>query len=139
MTSLCQRARHLWQDLAMGKPQEGKEAHQARSQRRFAVPPLWQDWASQEDCWKRQREEQGASSAQGQRQNGHDRGAQDNVACAAIQTAEGDARVLDSGASRRIAMRPVPPETTITFGNGSKASVEAVGDVVLRITGQMPA
>ena len=32
-------------------------------------------------------------------------------------------------------MRPVPPETTITFGNGSKASVEAVGDVVLRIPG----
>ena len=32
MASLCQRARHMWQDLAMGKPQGGKEAHQARSQ-----------------------------------------------------------------------------------------------------------
>ena len=31
-----QRARHMWQDLAMGKPQGGREAHQARSQNRLA-------------------------------------------------------------------------------------------------------
>ena len=30
-------------------------------------------------------------------------------------------------------VRPVPPDTTITFGNGSKASVKALGDVGLRI------
>ncbi len=30
---------------------------------------------------------------------------------------------------------PVPADTTITFGNGSKAAVEAVGDIVLRIPG----
>ena len=95
------------------------------------------------DCWKRQREEQGAGSSQGQRQRDHGRGAQGNVACAAVQTNEGEAWVLDSGASRHIAMsragmsnlRPVSANTSITFGNDSKASVEAVGDVVLRIPG----
>ena len=94
------------------------------------------------DCWKRQREEQGAGSSQGQRSSrDHGRGAQGNVACAAIRTNMGEAWVLDSGASRHIAMsragmsnlRPVSADTSITFGNGSKASVEAVEDVVLRI------
>ena len=93
------------------------------------------------DCWKRQREEQGAGSSNGQKPRGQ--GAQGNVACAVVQTNESEAWVLDSGASRHIAMsqsgmtnvRPAPPETSITFGNGSKASVEAVEDVVLRIPG----
>ena len=67
------------------------------------------------------------------------------VKCYLLVTGSKVLRLLptDSGASRHIAMsqsgmtnmRPVPAETTITFGNGTQASVEAVGDVVLRIPG----
>ena len=98
------------------------------------------------DCWKRQREEQAASSgqAQGQRtQNQGWRATQGNIACAAFQAGEGQAWVLDSGASSHIAMsqsgmsnlRPAEMQKFITFGNGTKAEVKAIGDVVLRIPG----
>ena len=99
------------------------------------------------DCWKRQREEQAsAGKPQGQRAQGQSsgwRGGQGNVACAAFQAGAGQAWVLDSGASSHIAMsqsgmsnlRSVETEKFITFGNGTKAKVEAVGDIVLKIPG----
>ena len=51
--------------------------------------------------------------------------------------------MLDSGASSHIAvsqsgmsdLRTVETEKFNTFGNGSKAKVEAVGDIVLKIPG----
>ena len=65
------------------------------------------------------------------------------MACAAIQGVHGQAWILDSGASRHITytsagmhnMRPMKEDLYISFGNGSKARVEAVGDLVLEVPG----
>ncbi|KAK9822062.1 hypothetical protein WJX74_004518 [Apatococcus lobatus] len=100
------------------------------------------------DCWQRRKEEEQESHgrARGQGHGGHGhtfRGGQGNVACAAIQDGQGQAWILDSGASRHIThssagmrnLRPMREDIFITFGNGSKARVEAVGDVVLEVPG----
>ena len=98
------------------------------------------------DCWQLQREEQQGAGGrhQGQRDRGQTfKGGQGNVACAAIHCDRGQPWILDSGASRHIThssavmhnLRPVNEDLTITFGNGTKASVENIGDVVLEVPG----
>ena len=88
------------------------------------------------DCWKRQREEQGSNEKpHGQRAQGASwRGTQGNVACTASLQGQGQAWLLDSGASSHIAMsqagmsnlrRPAEANQYITFGNGAQAKVEA--------------
>ena len=97
------------------------------------------------DCWKRQREEQGDTNSnhiggQGSNARGFGR-SQANVACAAVQAGQGQAWMLDSGASAHITMtksgmvnvKEVAEEKYITFGNGSRARMAAVGDVVLAV------
>ena len=97
------------------------------------------------DCWKRQREEQGSNDRpQGQRaQSPGWRGTQGNVACTASLEGQGQAWLLDSGASSRIAMsqtgmsnlRPAEANRYNTFGNGAQAKVEALGDLVMKVPG----
>ncbi len=93
------------------------------------------------DCFKRQREEAGSGSRpQGQGFKGANRG---SVAAAAHQTSKGLTWILDSGASNHITgsesgmtnLRVAPAGLSMTFGNGVKAKVEAVGDMVLGIPG----
>ncbi len=119
------------------KPKEDRKCHHCGKPGHF-----------KKDCWKRQREEQGSSSSHGHKPawssgNGF-KGGQGNIACAAYRPHEKmEAWILDSGASRHIAtsqesmtnVRTVPADTTITFGNGEQAAVEAVGDVTLRVPG----
>lgn len=98
------------------------------------------------DCWQLQREEQQGAGGrhQGQRGQGQAfRGGQGNVACAAIHSDQGQPWNLDSGASRHITysvaamhnLRPVQEDLSITLGNGTKARVESIGDVVLEVLG----
>ena len=95
----------------------------------------------QADCWQKQREE-GASGSRHQGQGfKRNQGNQGNLAATAYQICAGQAWTLDSGASTHITqsqqgmsnLRAAPADLHITFGNGTRAKVEAVGDLVLRI------